>query len=49
MGVRASTEEMLRHLAQRHDRLEREVARLHTIVLRLVSEPVDYQDGVAER
>ncbi len=37
----ASTEESLRRLATRHDELQHEVALLRTIVLRLVSEPVD--------
>lgn len=36
-----STDEALRHLLQRHEELEHEVALLRTIVLRLVSEPVD--------
>jgi hypothetical protein len=37
----ASLEEALRRLSLRHDELQREVALLRTIVLRLVSEPVD--------
>jgi hypothetical protein len=37
----ASTEEALRRLAARHAELEHEVALLRTILLRLVSEPVD--------
>jgi hypothetical protein len=37
----ASSEEALRRLSLRHDDLQREVALLRTIVLRLVSEPVD--------
>ena len=37
----ASTEEALRRLLERHQELEHEVALLRTIVLRLVSEPVD--------
>jgi len=37
----ASPEEALRRLAARHAELEHEVALLRTIVLRLVSEPVD--------
>ncbi len=37
----ASTEEALRRLASRHAELQHEVALLRTIVLRLVSEPVD--------
>ena len=37
----ASTEEALRRLSARHAELEHEVALLRTIVLRLVSEPVD--------
>ena len=37
----ASNEEALRRLAARHAELEHEVALLRTIVLRLVSEPVD--------
>jgi hypothetical protein len=36
-----STEEALRRLAARHNELQHEVALLRTIVLRLVSEPVD--------
>ena len=36
-----STEEALRRLYLRHQELEHEVALLRTIVLRLVSEPVD--------
>ncbi len=34
-------EDSLRELASRHQELEQEVALLRTIVLRLVSEPVD--------
>lgn len=37
----ASAEEALRRLAQRHEELEQEVALLRTILLRLVSEPID--------
>ena len=37
----ASLEEAVRRLAARHAQLEREVALLRTIVLRLVSDPVD--------
>ncbi len=37
----ASTEEALRRLVERHAELAHEVALLRTIVLRLVSEPVD--------
>ena len=37
----ASPEEALRRLLARHEELEHEVALLRTIVLRLVSEPVD--------
>ena len=37
----ASVEEAVQRLAARHAELEREVALLRTIVLRLVSEPVD--------
>ncbi len=37
----ASAEEALRRLAARHAELEQEVALLRTILLRLVSEPVD--------
>ena len=37
----ATTEEALRRLAARHNELQHEVALLRTIVLRLVSEPVD--------
>lgn len=37
----ASTEEALRRLVERHQELAHEVALLRTIVLRLVSEPVD--------
>ena len=39
----ASTEESLRRLAERHAELEHEVALLRTIILRLISEPVDEQ------
>ena len=37
----ASSEDVLRHLVERHQELEHEVALLRTIVLRLVSDPVD--------
>jgi len=37
----ASTEESLRRLASRQQQLEHEVALLRTIVLRLLSEPLD--------
>ena len=37
----ANIEESLRRLAKRHEELEHEVALLRTIVLRLVSDPVD--------
>ena len=37
----APIEEAVRRLAQRHDELEQEVALLRTILLRLVSDPVD--------
>ena len=37
----ASLEEALKRLCQRHEELEHEVALLRTIVLRLVSDPVD--------
>jgi hypothetical protein len=37
----ASLEESLRRLSVRHDELQHEVALLRTIVLRLVSDPVD--------
>ena len=37
----ASAEIALRRLAERHNELQREVALLRTIVLRLVSDPVD--------
>ena len=40
----ASPEEALRRLAARHAELEHEVALLRTIVLRLVSEPVDQNE-----
>lgn len=36
-----SSEEALRRLAERHAELEHEVALLRTIILRLISEPVD--------
>ena len=39
----ASTEDALRRLAARHDDLEHEVKLLRTIILRLISEPVDEQ------
>jgi predicted nucleic acid-binding protein len=38
-----STEELLSRLRKRHLELEHEVALLRTIVLRLISEPVDEQ------
>lgn len=38
----ASTEEALRRLAERYVELAHEVALLRTILLRLVSEPVDH-------
>lgn len=41
MGADISPEETLRRLIGRHEELEREVALLRTILLRLVSEPVD--------
>lgn len=37
----ATTEEKLQRLVVRHEDLQREVALLRTIVLRLVSEPID--------
>ncbi len=37
----ASTEDALHRLAERHAELEHEVALLRTIILRLISEPVD--------
>jgi hypothetical protein len=40
----ASTEEALRRLAARYADLEHEVALLRTILLRLISEPVDELD-----
>lgn len=40
-----STEDALRRLAERQVELEREVALLRTIVLRLISEPVDDSFG----
>jgi hypothetical protein len=40
----ASAEEALRRLAARHADLEHEVALLRTILLRLISEPVDEFD-----
>ena len=40
----ASTEEILHRLAVRHEDLQREVALLRTIVLRLVSDPVDQDE-----
>jgi hypothetical protein len=39
----ASPEESLHRLAERHAALEHEVALLRTIILRLISEPVDEQ------
>ena len=39
----ASTEENLRRLAARHQELEREVKLLRTIILKLISDPVDEQ------
>ena len=41
----ASTEEILRRLAEQQVEVAREVALLRTIVLRLVSEPVDESNG----
>ena len=41
----ATTEEALRRLAARHAELEHEVALLRTILLRLVSEPLDEPQG----
>lgn len=41
----ATAEEALKRLATRHSDLQREVALLRTIVLRLVSEPVDAQSN----
>ena len=41
----APTEEAVHRLAARTKHLEREVALLRTIVLRLVSEPVDQNDA----
>lgn len=40
-GEGISTEESVRLLAERHAELEHEVALLRTIILRLISEPVD--------
>ena len=40
----ASLEEAVRRLAAQHNELEREVALLRTILLRLVSEPLDDND-----
>ena len=37
----APTEDIVRELVARHEELEHEVALLRTIVLRLVSDPVD--------
>ncbi|HVF85001.1 MAG TPA: hypothetical protein VM821_03385 [Abditibacteriaceae bacterium] len=39
----ASTEDAVRRLSARHDDLEHEVKLLRTIILRLISEPVDEQ------
>ena len=39
----ASNEEALRRLVKRHDDLEHEVKLLRTIILKLISEPVDEQ------
>ena len=40
----ASLEQTVRLLAERHAELEQEVALLRTIILRLLSEPVDDQN-----
>lgn len=40
----ASTEDALRRLVARHDDLEHEVKLLRTIILKLISEPVDEQE-----
>lgn len=37
----ASTEENLQRLSQRHEELQHEVALLRTIILKLVSQPID--------
>lgn len=42
-----STEDSLKRLAARHADLEHEVALLRTIILRLVSEPIDESDDQA--
>lgn len=38
-----STEELVHRLVSRHEELEREVKLLRTIILKLISEPVDEQ------
>ena len=38
-----STEELVRRLVARHEELEHEVKLLRTIILKLISEPVDEQ------
>lgn len=40
----ASPEENLARLAQSHERLQTEVALLRTVILKLVSEPIDTQN-----
>jgi len=40
----ASTEQNLARLAQSHERLQSEVALLRTVILKLVSQPVDTQN-----
>jgi hypothetical protein len=48
VGEGISTEESVRMLAERHAELEHEVALLRTIILRLISEPVDEPSEVEE-
>jgi len=44
-GAGDSAESALRKLIARHEELEHEVALLRTIILKLISDPVDEQQG----
>jgi hypothetical protein len=48
VGAGISLEESVQMLAERHLELEHEVALLRTIILRLISEPVDEPEEQAE-
>ncbi|MBW3636087.1 MAG: hypothetical protein KY445_06425 [Armatimonadetes bacterium] len=41
----ASTEENLERLMHSHERLQSEVALLRTVILKLVSQPVDFENS----